>query len=145
MVKTEIAHWLFIFKRLVLPKNRQSAKCASVLPGTLKTNLKSEDGDGGRWWQSSGSTLKIVNLRSGFQSSSQLLSRPELTYFVKCRQKLSGSWIPKNYIQLQREKENFDFACLRSSWKVKFGIKFSLPSSSWYLKLPKIRDHTVGE
>ena len=59
--------------------------------------------------------VKIVNLRSGFQSSSKLLSRPELTYFVKCRQKLSGSWIPKNYIQLQREKENFDVACLRSS------------------------------
>ena len=37
---------MFIFKRLVLPKNRQSAKCISVLPGTLKTNLKSEDGDG---------------------------------------------------------------------------------------------------
>ena len=35
---------------------------------------------------------------------------------------LSWSWIPKDYVQVQNEKENFVVACLRSQQNVKLGI-----------------------
>ena len=44
----------------------------------------------------------------------------QLSYFVKCWQILS--WIPKNRIQFQKEKENFVVACLRPPYNVKLGI-----------------------
>ena len=35
---------------------------------------------------------------------------------------LSWSWIPKDHVQVQNEKENFVVACLRSQQNVKLGI-----------------------
>ena len=35
---------------------------------------------------------------------------------------LSWSWIPKDHVQVQNEKENFVVACLRSQQNIKLGI-----------------------
>ena len=45
-----------------------------------------------------------------FQSLSRLL---HFIYFVKCKRTLFEPLIPKNHIQVQKEKENLAVACLR--------------------------------
>ena len=45
-----------------------------------------------------------------FQSLPRLL---HFIYFVKCKRTLFEPLIPKNHVQVQKEKENLAFACLR--------------------------------
>ena len=53
---------------------------------------------------------RLKNEFAFFQSLSRLL---HFIYFVKCKRTLFEPPIPKNHIQVQKEKENLAVACLR--------------------------------
>ena len=55
---------------------------------------------------------------ASFQSSSRLLP---VSNFVRCR-RTSESWIPKNAIQIQKERGNFVVACVLPLYNVKLSI-----------------------
>ena len=71
----------------------------------------------GRRWQ------RKLRLKSEFSfcwSSSRLFLTNSVVLSIVGE--LSWSWIPKDHVQVQNEKENFVVACLRSQQNVKLGI-----------------------